>query len=652
MREDHPDEYGKSKGMVVPQLSAPRNDTVPHADVNAVPEGLAEVKQEKVDTTNIECSKCKVRFQDKRELQKHVCAVMSEWSCQHCSKYFKSKDTLHKHTKYFCPKKRSNCVCRNCGKMFNSVIEVARHQKVHLRICVFLQEDSLYTCMVCRKKFAARSMLEVHKKLHASGNLYVNQPEETSVQPGGSAGRVQLKRFNCQYCPSSYTRISKLNLHLKTHFVGKKSSNMSELSVKTKQSNKGDIASDATPQCSKKFFCKYCEHACDNSATLWNHMLQQHSSDQAYTCGKCGRSFKHLHAYTNHKKTHIKMIYCRVCGKEYLSNKALREHEYNKHSIQKAAHHCRLCSESFMTRSELLIHGRTHHTKGKNSAPVLEEMEVKTGTLPCSLCSERFPSPVALVAHMQMHIGMGMGNRNMGNGNSSSLNQGPPPQSSYGEEAEHSSSLTCKICFKLFNSDACLQRHVKMHATGKHVFCSCKICGKKFVSETMYRSHMATHASKSFNCSQCNEIFINKELFKCHVCENTDKQACLKCGILLTVQQRLNHVCDVTVFKSLEFLSRCSICPAVFSSRKSLNNHMRIHGKKTIVKVSNNLYKCTVCGKVTESQQGAAGHSRVHIASQPVKAYSCPFCNRKYGAESNLYVHISVEHPDLPGKLQ
>lgn len=659
VKEDCPDEYGKSKSAVTSQLSTPRNDTLQHADVEPLPKVPGKVKQEKLDATHIECSKCKVRFQDKRELQKHVCSVMSQWSCQHCNKYFKSKDTLYKHKKYFCPKKRSNCVCRNCGKMVSSVTELAQHQKVHLRICVFLKEDSLYTCTVCRKKFATRSMLEMHKKSHSSGSLYVNQTEEISFQPSIPTGKVLLKRFKCQYCPRSYTAQSKLKLHMKTHTVGEKNSSTSEWSVETKQPNQRDVANDAAPQCSKNFVCKYCEHRCDDSAALWNHMLQQHSSDQAYHCGQCGRSFSHQHAYSNHKKTHYVKMHCRVCRKQYSSDKALREHEYNKHSIQKVTHHCRLCTESFGTRSELLIHGRTHHTKGKINAPVLEESEVKMGTLPCSLCSEQFPTPMALVAHMQMHIGMGMGNRYMSNGNISNLNQGPMPQSSCGEEAEHCSSLTCKICFRVFNSVACLQRHIKMHATGKHAFYPCKVCGKKFVSEPTYKKHMATHVSKSFHCDRCNKIFLNEELFKCHTCENIEKQACLKCGTRLTEEQHLNHICDVGISRSLESSGRCNICPAVFSSIKARNNHMRIHGNqmiratsKKIFKMSNGMYKCTICGKLTLTQQGAAGHSKMHLAAQPVKAYSCPFCKRKYSAESGLYTHITIEHPELPGKLQ
>lgn len=648
---DPSDELGEPRNSVMTQPSPPRNDTLSHADLEPLAVNLGKVKREKLDTTDIECSKTKIRFQDKGQLQKHACSV-SQWSCEHCNKYYKSKDTLWKHKKYFCPKKRNSCICKGCGKVFSSLIELAQHQKVHLRVCMSLQEENLYTCTVCRKKFAARSMLEMHKKSHSSVNFCMTQTEGVSVQPRTSLGKVLVKKFKCQYCPNQYTRRDKLKIHIKSHFVGEKSNSMPEWSVESKQTN----TSDSVAQSSKKCICKYCEYVCADSAALWLHMLQQHSSGKAYKCSKCDKSFNHLHAYSNHKKTHNAKIYCRVCGKPYSSSKALREHEYNKHSIQKAPHHCRLCTESFVTRSALLIHGRIHHTKGKNDAPLLEEAEVKVGTLPCSLCSEWFPGPVALVAHMQTHI-------DVGTENSSNLDEGSVPQSNCKKEEEHYPPLTCTICFKLFSSKGCLQRHVKTHARGKHVFYPCIVCGKKFVSESTYKTHAATHmVSKSFHCHHCNKIFFKEEVFKSHTCDNTEKQVCLTCGVLLTEEQHLSHVCDKSILKSSELLVRCNVCPAVFNSAKARNNHMRIHGRQVMltaplppnlksicVKMSNGLYKCNLCGRLTATQQGAAGHSRWHTYPHPVKQYHCPFCNRKYTTKTVLYTHITAEHPEMPG---
>lgn len=634
-------------------LSQPRNDTLPNTDLEPVSVDLEKVKEEAVT----ECSKCKIIFQDKGQLQEHVCAVVSQWSCEHCNKCFKSKHTLYKHKKYFCPKKKNSCVCKGCSKVFSSVIEMAKHQKQHLRVCLSLQEESLYTCTVCEKKFAARSMLEMHKNSHFPGNLNMKQAERFSVQPNVSPGKVLIKQFKCRHCPKSYTRKYKLKYHMKTHFSEAHNSSVPELSMETKQENNNDKDNDAVSQCLMKCSCKYCGYVCDDSAALWLHMLQQHSSVKSYKCDKCGRDFHRLQAYSNHMKTHNVKMSCRVCGKHYSSIKALREHGYNKHTIQKAMHQCRLCAQSFATRSALLIHGRDHHAKGKSSAPLSEDSQAKVETFPCSLCSKSFPSTVTLVAHMQMHVGMEMGNGNLDN-----LDQGPVPQSSCKKEEQHY-PFTCKICFKLFGNKGGLQRHIKIHAPRKHVFYPCKICGKKFVSESTYKTHTATHVvSVPFHCPQCNQIFFKEEVFKSHVCENTGNQASLTCGVLLTEEKHLNHVCDGSNLKSSELLLKCSICSAVFSSLKSRNNHMRIHLNRSMPltalpsnvnnlcsRMSSGLYKCNLCSKRMVTQHAAAGHAKWHYQPQPVKAFECPFCNRRYTTETGLYTHISVQHPDVPG---
>lgn len=648
--KDHSEVPVTSKSS--PSLTQPRNNTEPNA--NWGPVSVQRVKQEKMDTAAVECLKCKIRFQGERQLQEHVCTVVSQWTCEHCSKYFKTKDTLYKHKKYFCPKKRPNCVCRRCGKVFSSVTEMAQHQKFHLRVNVSLQEESLYTCTACGKKFAARSMFEMHKKSHHSGNLNMNKTERFSIQPKLSQGKVLIKPLKCQYCPKSYSRKDYLKVHLKTHHAEEKNSSVPERSMETRQANKSDKDNDAVSQRPKKCNCNYCGRVYDDSGALWLHMVQQHSSEKAYKCDKCDRSFDHLKAYSNHKRIHGAKMCCTVCKKRYSSSKALREHEYYKHTIQKTVHQCRVCSQSFATRSALLIHGREHYTKGKSSAPLLEDSQMKIRTLPCSLCSKRFPSTITLVAHMQTHIGMDM-NRDKGNGNMGS--------SSYNKEEEHYPSLTCKICFRLFSSKGGLQRHIKIHATGKHVFYPCKICGKKFVSEATYKTHAAAHVvSESFHCPQCNKIFFKEEVFKNHMCENTGKDVCLTCGVRLTEEQHTNHVCDGSILKSSDLSVKCSVCSAVFSSIKARNNHMRIHGnqsmpvtdlpsdvKNVLSRMGSGLYKCNICSKLMMTQQSAAGHARWHYHPNPVKAYSCPFCNRKYTTETGLYTHIAVEHPDVPG---
>ena len=487
--------------------------------------------------------------------------------------------------------------------MFVNAVELAVHQKSHLRVNISLPEEKLLACTVCNKKFAARAMLHMHKKMH---EVY-----STAVPPE--------KQFHCPYCPRAYIKQSNLQVHMKTHMKSQENaleSNQNETNQtvlenteeSASSSTKKDEINESIPEWKQKCSCKYCGYVCSDSSTLWMHMVQQHSSEQGFRCDKCGKQFDQLQAYLAHKKKVCVKVRCKICGKPYASPKALREHEWNKHGVERATHHCRLCGESFVTRSALLIHGRVHHIANKddNSTPPLQQE------------SETVPEPVE------------------------------------NEPKEENVNLSCKICFRGFTSEEALKRHIMIHATGRHVFYPCEICGKKFVSMETYKKHATSHTvSQSFHCSQCNKIFFKEEVFKSHSCESGGKQPCLMCGTVLTEEQHLEHVC--TENNGGKTLS-CKQCSGVFNSLKALNSHMRMHKrqnevlssdfKRSCIRMANGLYKCNICGKLTTTQQGAAAHSRWHVGPISNRPFKCPFCKRKYSSEKGLYSHISAEHPE------
>ncbi|XP_069684637.1 zinc finger protein 665-like [Periplaneta americana] len=645
-------EGNKEEHTVSPQLDPePTPPSELHAESTPICDNSPKpLKHEKLDKIDVECLKCHKSFHNEKELQEHMCEYLRRWVCDHCNKTYKSRDTLHKHKKYFCPKKKSSRVCRCCKKVFESDIDLARHQKVHLKICLSLGEDTLYTCSLCRKRFASRSLLEMHKKTHSASTSSFHFFSDLHQPP---PAKVLEKKFKCNFCPSSFVRNVNLQIHLKGHRAVQ---HHVDIPVLTEDSTTVE-EDDSVPQWKKKCNCKYCGQMCEDSTALWRHMLQAHSTTQSYTCDKCGRIFNHLSAFSNHKRTHFVKMRCRACSKLYSCPKALREHELNKHNLQRATHHCRTCSEVFETRSAFLIHARMHHSDKKKSNIVPEQPEGSAEIIPCSLCSEKFPTPAALLAHIQSHVGVGVAG-------GSKPDVGPSGTvSTLPQEEQQQSSLKCKICFRLFSNKGGLQRHIKIHATGKHVFYPCKMCGKKFVTEAMYKAHAASHVvSQSFHCMHCNKIFFKEEMFQSHLCEGTEKKACLKCGVLLTEEQHLTH--DCVGLPPSQMVVKCGTCPLVFSNMKARNSHMRIHTNKQItlfhsslplqnprlcIRMSNGLYKCSICGKITTTQQGAAAHSRWHTNPQVPKPYKCPFCNRRYTSETGLYTHIATEHPDLPG---
>ncbi|PSN44905.1 hypothetical protein C0J52_06186 [Blattella germanica] len=635
---------------------------------------------------------------------------ISPWSCKFCNKYYKTRETLQKHKKLFCPNKST---CSKCGKVLGDAKELAIHQKLHIMIRIDLPEENLLACTICDKKFAARSMLRMHKKTHdIEQRSSIAEPEKQYKCPScsrmyvkkinldihirthhslrginrlennrlifhnieGSSFTAPVKQYKCPSCSRTYVKKYNLDVHIRTHHsfrgVNRQENSQSifgniegssitapvkqykcpscsrtyvkkynlKIHIRTHHSLQGvnrqknsqlsfdnsegselpfTPEDESKPEWQKQCSCKYCGQIYEDSTVLWMHMIQQHSEEQAFRCEKCGKEFNQQQAYLSHKKTMCVKVRCRVCGKIYSSPKALREHEWSKHGIEKVSHRCRLCGQSFVTRSALLIHGRVHHIgkKGNNSSIPVSQEEIDV------------PEP-----------------------ESSETQQLPEQQQQLVQQ--ESPNFTCRICYRKFSSSQGLERHIQMHATGKHVFYPCEICGKKFVSLEMYKTHAASHSvSQSFLCSRCNKIFFKEELFRSHSCESSSKQACLTCGSMLTEEEHVSHVCG-----EKDDMVHCSLCSAVFTSYKGLASHMRTHKRtsenqasdfqRTFVLLNSGFYKCNLCGKITQTQQGAAAHSRWHIGPQIVRPFKCPFCNRTYSSESGLYGHITIEHPE------
>ncbi|RXG53504.1 Zinc finger protein [Armadillidium vulgare] len=63
----------------------------------------------------------------------------------------------------------------------------------------------------------------------------------------------------------------------------------------------------------------------------------------------------------------------------------------------------------------------------------------------------------------------------------------------------------CRICEKLFDSLAILERHNKIHNAKKF---TCAICNKKFVEKFNLKTHMLTHTQeRPRECTHCSKKF-------------------------------------------------------------------------------------------------------------------------------------------------
>ena len=74
---------------------------------------------------------------------------------------------------------------------------------------------------------------------------------------------------------------------------------------------------------------------------------------------------------------------------------------------------------------------------------------------------------------------------------------------------------------------------------------------------------------------------------------------------------------------------KCQTCDKRYSSKKSLNQHIKIHDES-------NAFKCDVCLKVFSNQKDFNRHYRIHTGEKP---FACQVCNKKFSRKDYLVRH-------------
>uniref|UniRef100_A0A182JUI9 Zinc finger protein Xfin n=1 Tax=Anopheles christyi TaxID=43041 RepID=A0A182JUI9_9DIPT len=350
------------------------------------------------------CCGCAKFFDTLAELQQHAelehylplnfCARTYGHQCEICYAVFELERGLAMHRATRRTKKKTLFFCKLCGMLFSKKFCLARHMQSapnHLsRLIVDAtmnagrteegdereEDDSEPPFPVSPKTAESDPRVKEALQLHRS-------VEEKGLEKVG-----HLVWYHCCFpkCPETFASEEELLEHAQEEHNGQRREN----------ENERKLGTNVCPACCKpfqslaklvwhrfkrfvprQFNCKQCDSTFDRWVKLKMHVEQEHSATPpSFDCPECDKSFVVRSRLTAHRKTHTdrKDHKCDVCGTAFVSKGLLKRHRRALHSTE-LLFECKLCSKKFAVVEKLKIHQRVH-----------------TGERPyeCSFCSRTF----------------------------------------------------------------------------------------------------------------------------------------------------------------------------------------------------------------------------------------------------------------------
>ncbi|XP_071758273.1 uncharacterized protein LOC139913992 [Centroberyx gerrardi] len=477
------------------------------------------------------CIKCGNSFPTSLEKFRHQCPKRGRnYDCAHCGKSFQRSSCLKEHLLTHVQSRLFKC--SHCGEGFPGIGELKYHQQI--------DHDKPYQCKQCGKSFISSKCLTKHQQRHEeagemetgklmSGSKHKKSSSvhrtsstsisrKTSVKAAYPRGRVThncpqcgrsfkyrfeflehqrfhtaVKPYKCSQCGKAFRTEAHLSGHRK-----RKCKNASHICTKCGCQFRS-LHERVRHQCVQlltKYECSHCGKTFKMAHLLRNHQMSEHqlpySPNHRFRCRYCDETFPGISELKYHQRVdHEKPYQCQECGKSFLSEKCLTNHEM-RHNDDRPEN-CLVCNRGFRNRYDLKQHMRTH-----------------TGERPyqCTHCSQCFSTAGGLRSHTRVHTG----------------------------EKPH----VCPDCGKAFSQMGAMRTHRLTH-TGERPF-KCTVCGKGFTMAHKVTVHMRVHTGeRPYVCSQCGKAFSDGSVLKQHMLNHSGVRP-YHCQICPKTYTCLNHL--------------------------------------------------------------------------------------------------------------
>ncbi|XP_043272798.1 zinc finger protein Xfin-like [Venturia canescens] len=382
----------------------------------------------RVERGALQCQVCDDRFNDVTDLRNHLwevhCArskpekqfIRDKLQCELCTNVLPDEESLASHIKWHennpilsnggtAKREQAPAQCDLCGKFYSSIANLRKHKKRHKAapsvgggVSRGRKRWSFgegFTCEVCRKIFASRSIMDKHKLVAhptskkggsssktSTSDRRASNPVDHYVKP---TTLVSPPKRNSNVFPEDRKQSIVCNLCGKT---------MADIRVLVKHrqvvhkiTNDTDFGLDPNHLSSPQVACTSCPKKFTNLSNMRQHYTKVHGASAAnratrFSCSLdgCNFTFETLAAKRNHEKSHANVVYtCGLCPRQSLSPSLMAAHMLTAHRANRAS------SNDKMTLCKK-IHIDKYEVRGANGRK-------------CPICEITYPNYKALKIH-------------------------------------------------------------------------------------------------------------------------------------------------------------------------------------------------------------------------------------------------------------